>query len=241
MQSDDWIRHLTPEQVEDLESALRAAKGTGKPMTELTRDDFPLPVLAPAIAEWMQALAAESGVTVPEPIALPDGEPFVVIGDRRAVLLRFIEGESLLTIPRVEAARLIGHAIGRLHAHATAWAPPPDFACPTHELELPPADLLELSDADDLLKPGYLEMESGYLRLPDGQLHVAAWTTMPGSDPKGKIFHLVSASSETLAASTRLVTGSRTGGRFTSSTVSTKELETEIFGSRSSVTEKPMV
>ena len=39
---------------------------------------------------------------------------------------------------------------------------------------------MELTDANDLLKPGYLDLESGYVRLPDGQLHVAAWTTMFG-------------------------------------------------------------
>ncbi len=37
---------------------------------------------------------------------------------------------------------------------------------------------MELARANDLLKPGHLELESGYTRLPDGQLHVAAWTTM---------------------------------------------------------------
>lgn len=39
---------------------------------------------------------------------------------------------------------------------------------------------MELARANDLLKSGYLDLESGYSRLPDGQLHVAAWTTMPG-------------------------------------------------------------
>jgi len=39
---------------------------------------------------------------------------------------------------------------------------------------------LELTEANDLLKPGYLDLESGYVRLADGQLHVAAWTTMFG-------------------------------------------------------------
>jgi hypothetical protein len=53
---DDWIRRLTPAQITDLESALATAKASGKTMTELTRDDFPLPVLAPAIAEWMESL-----------------------------------------------------------------------------------------------------------------------------------------------------------------------------------------
>ncbi len=39
---------------------------------------------------------------------------------------------------------------------------------------------MELRDANDLLKPGHLDLESGTLRLPDGQLLVAAWTTMAG-------------------------------------------------------------
>ena len=39
---------------------------------------------------------------------------------------------------------------------------------------------MELERARELLKPGYLDLESGYTRLPDGQLHVAVWTTMPG-------------------------------------------------------------
>jgi hypothetical protein len=38
---------------------------------------------------------------------------------------------------------------------------------------------MELRDANRLLDRGYLALESGHVRLPDGQLHVAAWTTMP--------------------------------------------------------------
>jgi len=39
---------------------------------------------------------------------------------------------------------------------------------------------MQLAEADRLLEPGYLELESGWQRLEDGQLHVAAWTTMFG-------------------------------------------------------------
>ena len=39
---------------------------------------------------------------------------------------------------------------------------------------------MQLSEANQLLEPGYLPLESGYLRLEDGQLHVAALTTMVG-------------------------------------------------------------
>jgi hypothetical protein len=53
---DDWIRRLTADQIADLENALVVAKASGKAMTKLSRDDFPLPVLAPAIAQWVEAL-----------------------------------------------------------------------------------------------------------------------------------------------------------------------------------------
>jgi len=53
---DDWIRGPTTAQISDLDRALATAKASGKTMAELTRDDFPLPVLAPAIAEWMESL-----------------------------------------------------------------------------------------------------------------------------------------------------------------------------------------
>jgi hypothetical protein len=39
---------------------------------------------------------------------------------------------------------------------------------------------MNLADASRLLDPGYTDLESGYRRLDDGQLHVAAWTTMFG-------------------------------------------------------------
>lgn len=58
---DDWIRRLSFEEIADLENGLTVAKASGKPMTALSRDDFPLPLLAPAIAEWMQALQSGRG------------------------------------------------------------------------------------------------------------------------------------------------------------------------------------
>ena len=45
-------------------------------------------------------------------------------------------------------------------------------------MRLPP--LVTLADTNDLLTPGYTALESGWVRLDDGQLHVAAWTTMFG-------------------------------------------------------------
>ena len=43
---------------------------------------------------------------------------------------------------------------------------------------------MELAAANQLLDSGYLDFESGYKRLSDGQLHVANWTTMFGCTGK---------------------------------------------------------
>ena len=59
--SDAWIHRLTREEVADLESALAAAKATGKPMNALTREDFPLGALARPLAAWLQELAFGRG------------------------------------------------------------------------------------------------------------------------------------------------------------------------------------
>lgn len=46
---------------------------------------------------------------------------------------------------------------------------------------------LLLENANDLLKPGYLPLETGVTRLPDGQLQVACLTKMPGC--KGRMIN----------------------------------------------------
>ncbi len=56
LEESDWVYRLAPDQVADLERAHAFARSTGKPLTELTRKDFPLPVLAPAISDWMESL-----------------------------------------------------------------------------------------------------------------------------------------------------------------------------------------
>jgi hypothetical protein len=54
--ANDWLYTLSPGEVADLERGLAQARATGKPLRELTRDDFPLPVLGPAIRGWLEAL-----------------------------------------------------------------------------------------------------------------------------------------------------------------------------------------
>jgi len=61
LERDDWTHPLTPAEVDDIERALDHARGTGLAMQALTREDFPLPTLGPAIAAWMRALQRGRG------------------------------------------------------------------------------------------------------------------------------------------------------------------------------------
>ena len=58
---DDWKFRLTPAEVDDIHHAVEHAKATGKPITELTREDFPLSVLGASIARWMEVLQRGAG------------------------------------------------------------------------------------------------------------------------------------------------------------------------------------
>ena len=53
---DAWTHSLSGAELRDLESACAFASRSGKPRDELERDDFPLPILAPTIADWLDAL-----------------------------------------------------------------------------------------------------------------------------------------------------------------------------------------
>jgi hypothetical protein len=75
---DDWRQTLSPEQVAELERAVATAKQSGKPLGELTKDDFPLPSLSSEIARWRREIQ--------------EGRGFQVI--RGVPVKRWSEGES---------------------------------------------------------------------------------------------------------------------------------------------------
>lgn len=62
--SDRWIYRLSAEEVSELETALAHAEATGKPVAELTREDFPLPVTSRAVRAWMMELESGPGFTL---------------------------------------------------------------------------------------------------------------------------------------------------------------------------------
>ena len=59
--SESWIHRLSYAEVADLERGLASALESKKALADLTREDFPLPVLGEALADWMQELQLGRG------------------------------------------------------------------------------------------------------------------------------------------------------------------------------------
>ena len=57
----DLLHTLDQAELDDIDVALAHAMATGKPLTELTEDDFPLDALRPSIARWMDVLYRGAG------------------------------------------------------------------------------------------------------------------------------------------------------------------------------------
>src|ERR1700694_4312945 len=47
-----WIVRMTPSDIDEIDSALKAAKATGKEVTQLTRNEFPIQSLAKRFRAW---------------------------------------------------------------------------------------------------------------------------------------------------------------------------------------------
>lgn len=43
---DDWVTHLSQDEIDDLDAGVRHAKGLGRELFSLTREDFPMPAMA---------------------------------------------------------------------------------------------------------------------------------------------------------------------------------------------------
>ena len=56
-----WRHDLSAAEVHDLRAALEAARATGRPRSAWRQEDFPLPVLGPRVAEWLEGLERGRG------------------------------------------------------------------------------------------------------------------------------------------------------------------------------------
>jgi len=101
---DQWIHQLTQNEIQELDAALAQAKQTGKPMSQLQRDDFPLPSLASIVGSWLRELDRGRG------FLLVRGVPVERYGDADAALVYWGLGLHLGTaVSQNASGDLLGH------------------------------------------------------------------------------------------------------------------------------------
>ena len=80
---------------------------------------------------WLQAIRAETDVSVPEVLVARDGATVVeasVAGQTRVCsVLRWVDGRIMEESARPVHLRRLGEAMARLHNQADGWTPPPEF------------------------------------------------------------------------------------------------------------------
>ncbi len=97
---------------------------------------------------WLRAIAAETDVRVPEPVAAQDGSFVITVTDPRVgrplrvVLNAWLDGPDVEDLT-VEQAHALGGVMARLHRHAATWHLPDGAWLPTYDDPL-------FGDADQL-------------------------------------------------------------------------------------------
>lgn len=102
--SDEWIHHLADAEVAELESAMEVASASGRPLTEVTRDDFPLDGFAATLAGIADQLEDGRG------FVLIRGLPVQRYTELEASLIYWGIGRHLgIPVPQNGAGDLLGH------------------------------------------------------------------------------------------------------------------------------------
>lgn len=57
----EWVHELSSAEIADLDRAVAHARSTGKSLAQLTRDDFPIGMLAQSVDRWLDALDTGRG------------------------------------------------------------------------------------------------------------------------------------------------------------------------------------
>ena len=61
---DSWIVHLEPRHLNEIAKAVASVDRRGLPFAALTKDDFPLPTLAPQLRKWQENVVSGRGFYV---------------------------------------------------------------------------------------------------------------------------------------------------------------------------------
>ena len=90
---------------------------------------------------WLNAIAQDTELTVPQPVRNRLGEWVTSIAGAElgasisCSLLQWVEGEHLSDEPTAQQIRQLGVLMAQLHQHSSRWLLPVDFSRPTHNVE----------------------------------------------------------------------------------------------------------
>lgn len=103
---EDWIVRLDAQSVAEIRAAIAHAQNTGRPMHEMTADDFPLPRIAGDIATWRREIRHGRG------FILVRGVPVEDLSERQCELFFWGLGQHL-GIPGAQNPQneLLGHVL----------------------------------------------------------------------------------------------------------------------------------
>jgi len=108
-----WIHELTADDIAELEAAAGEAKSRGLELTEVRRDDFPLPNFAPKLAAIEQEIMQGRG------FALIRGIPVDRLGEEVASLIYWGMGAHM---GEAVAQNRMGDMLGHVRAQGRDWA-----------------------------------------------------------------------------------------------------------------------
>jgi Ser/Thr protein kinase RdoA (MazF antagonist) len=112
-----------------------------------------------AETEWLAALAAETGLTVPVPVATRGGDPFVTVevpgvpDPRNVVVFSWLEGGPLGERLTTESVRAYGALSARLHVHGARHRPATPDVLPRYDRINPFDEPFVLFAAESSLVP----------------------------------------------------------------------------------------
>lgn len=111
-QRDDWVYHLTSDDVAELEAAVAHVKARGLRIPDITRDDFPLPGLGDRLAGILEDIENGPG------IALLRGLPVERLGEEDATMIYWGVGTHFGEVP---GQNMMGQRLGHVRALGVDW------------------------------------------------------------------------------------------------------------------------
>lgn len=90
---------------------------------------------------WLNAIAHDTELTVPQPMQNRSGEWVTSFASTKSgssiacSLLRWVEGEHLDDEPTAQQVHQLGMLMAQLHQHSSCWSFPSSFSRPTHDVE----------------------------------------------------------------------------------------------------------